>query len=405
MNNLQGQFDRCMSPNFVMIAGEYEGPLRINKPCIIDGSMSTVWSEFGPVIIVDSEDVVIKNLRVETTGNIESSPYVAIETKYDDTRLENVEVRGNIKGFKAEQGSWKLPCEIKLGDFASHEKNTFVVELDVASDAEVVNTIRGITIRPERLYAGKNSLIIETDLLNNNIVIYGELFIKSIVTRRINITGRALQDAPVHHDDIALKTPCLSHKQTEIPDVVIELEENELNVQKLKRGQRVSLNALKDSVIKVSYEYETKSEGIDIDGYAFMLDKAGKVSCDDNFVFFGNVDSSDHAVKSGCIDGMAVITLDLNKISAEVEKVDICYSIYGDNPNLNFSEVKRQIVHISANDEEIYCCELNNLSVEKTVVALEIYRYKGDWRLNFIGSGYRNGLKQLCESYGVVIED
>ena len=45
-----------------------------------------------------------------------------------------------------------------------------------------------------------------------------------------------------------------------------------------------------------------------------------------------------------------------------------------------------------------------DLSVEKTLVAVEVYRYKGQWKLNFVASGYRDGLRRLCESYGVEVQ-
>jgi stress response protein SCP2 len=48
---------------------------------------------------------------------------------------------------------------------------------------------------------------------------------------------------------------------------------------------------------------------------------------------------------------------------------------------------------------------LEHLSVEKTLVALEIYRNKGTWKAKSIGSGYKDGLKTLCESFGVEIAD
>ena len=44
------------------------------------------------------------------------------------------------------------------------------------------------------------------------------------------------------------------------------------------------------------------------------------------------------------------------------------------------------------------------LNLEKTVVALEFYRYKGDWKVQFVGAGYHSGLRTLCESYGVEVE-
>ena len=47
---------------------------------------------------------------------------------------------------------------------------------------------------------------------------------------------------------------------------------------------------------------------------------------------------------------------------------------------------------------------LDELHEEKTAVAVELYRYKGEWKMSFVGAGYRSGLRHLCEGYGVNIE-
>ena len=66
--------------------------------------------------------------------------------------------------------------------------------------------------------------------------------------------------------------------------------------------------------------------------------------------------------------------------------------------------VSSPAIRVFCHDKEVFRFELKDLSEETTVVAAEIYQYKGQWKMSFVGSGYRSGLKQLCESYGVNVE-
>ena len=45
-----------------------------------------------------------------------------------------------------------------------------------------------------------------------------------------------------------------------------------------------------------------------------------------------------------------------------------------------------------------------DFSIESSVVVGEIYRYKGEWKFNAVGSGFKGGLKTLCMNYGVDLE-
>lgn len=45
-----------------------------------------------------------------------------------------------------------------------------------------------------------------------------------------------------------------------------------------------------------------------------------------------------------------------------------------------------------------------DFSTETAVVVGELYRYKGEWKFNAIGSGFKGGLRALCINYGVDME-
>lgn len=172
MSKVQEEFDNCNDTDIVLTPTEYEGPLRINRSCTINGSYSTFWSEKGPVVIIDAPDVTLKNIRVEVTQKSDTKDEnIAIKTNYTDTKLENIEVCGQVEGIQNEAELWNLPSVIRLGSFAAQEKNTFIIEVDAPTEARLKNNISDIEIFPMELTKGKNLLRITTDELDRKSVV------------------------------------------------------------------------------------------------------------------------------------------------------------------------------------------------------------------------------------------
>lgn len=375
--------------------GEHEGPLVIDKPCILDGSMSTLWASEGPVLIIKSSGVTVKNIRIEVTGDENCvNNYFAVDTEFSDLIFENTEVKGNIKGLPSEPEKWSLPSVISLGDFSADTENNFTYEIISADDAEIINNINSIEILPSELKKGKNIIQIKINPMKDNTILYGEIFIKSKVVRRIYLSGKAVSSAPQHNDKI--------NSIINTPDEA-EIINNDFQI--LRKGQRLSIDKYSDENIKFVFSKDSLKKNMDIDGYVFMLNENGKAVKDEDLVFFSNPDSQDGSTKVENINGNPVITVNPSKVNTKYQKIAVCLSIYGEDKSLNFYSVVSPVIKIFSGENQIYEFRLENLSLEKTVVCIEIYRYKNEWKINCIGSGYTNGLKKLCESYGIEIED
>lgn len=407
MSLIQEQFNHTSIENFVLSPGEYEGPLLVNRACIIDGCHSTLWANKGPVLIVSSQNVTIKNLRIEvTSATANDEENIAIKTGDLNTKLENIEVQGNVVGFSKEADKWELPKIISLGDFSSEKENTFAISLYSPSEAILDSKVKDLRISPTHLSVGQNSLTFTTDKLRNNTILYGEIMVRSTVSRRIYVIGKALKEAPIHNDAIpVVNGPTVSLPvQVDLPEEIIAPQVSDAPTQLVKRGQRISIKDLNTSQIKIVYEHQSIAYDMDIDGYCFALGENGKVSCDEDLIFFRNTESKDGSIKSSNVASKPLILIDTEKVASNVSKIVVCFSIYGDDSNQNFSRVLSPSIRVFAADKEAYRFELNDLKEEKTVVAAEIYRYKGEWKINFVGAGYNSGLKQLCEEYGVNVE-
>ncbi|MCI8808941.1 MAG: hypothetical protein HFF84_02240 [Oscillibacter sp.] len=402
MNELQKQLEQCGN-SLVLAPGEYEGPIRVVRPCVIDGGGATVWAACGPVLTVASRGVILKNLRVEVTET-GAANRTAVRTEAADTVFDQVEVGGDVEGVPGEPPHWDLPSLVSLGEFAAGAENVFSIPVQLAGPAELACTIGGVTVSPVNVPGGRQRISLKTDELRDNTVLYGEILVRSRVIRHICVTGRAKKGVPIQKNVPATIPANREPVQVSAPVDLLAPSALDESVPYMARGQRVGAPELGKGVVKVALEYQGTRVPMELDSYIFLLQKNGKVRGDSDFVFFGNPESPDHAVRFGS-SGMCPLALaSLEQLDASVERLAVCYSIYGEEPGKNFSQVQEPLLRIFAGERELYRLKLDRLTIEKTLVAVEIYRHKGQWKVNFVASGYRDGLRRLCESYGVEVE-
>ncbi len=188
----------------------------------------------------------------------------------------------------------------------------------------------------------------------------------------------------------------------------------------LSKGQRVSLDKTMTMAL-VGLGWDTKQyEGgydFDLDASAFLLGANGKVRRDEDFIFYGNLKSTDGSVLhtgdnlTGAGEGDdEVLIIDFTKVPPDVQKIAITVTIYeAPQRRQNFGQVSNAYVRVAriANEEDTVGTEVlrfdlgEEFSVETALVVCEIYRYGGDWKFNAVGAGYQGGLEALCRNYGV----
>lgn len=406
MSLIQTEFDR-ESGDFILAPGEHEGPLTIRRPCVVDGKDATLWAPSGPVLTIASPGVTVRNLRVEIAGSpAPGRNRVAVQNSAAGTVLDNVEVRGDVVGIPGEPEHWDAPGLLALGDFAANRPNSFAYALSVPAEAALECRIKDVTISPVKLSPGKTFLSIRTGPMRDNTILYGELLLKTGVSRRIYVLGRSRADAPEHNEEppISGVLPLSEPVQTETPDAVIApAQPDAAPAPLLSRGQRIPADVFGTGSVKLVLTWESAASGLDVDPYVFRVRSGGKVASDDDLLFFGNPGTESGDVRIVTEGGQCMAVLELSRAESGVERYVVCFSIYEDCP-CSFSALRRPSVRLIAGGLDRYCFPLEDLSREKTVVALEFYRYKGSWKLNAVGRGYDSGLKQLCMSYGVDVE-
>ena len=189
----------------------------------------------------------------------------------------------------------------------------------------------------------------------------------------------------------------------------------------LTKGQKVDLTknnpGLKNVLVGLGWDINRFDSGsdFDLDASAFLVQENGKVSGDQDFIFYSNLEHPSGAVKhlgdnlTGVGDGDdEQIVIDLSLVPENIQKIAFTVTIYdAEVRRQNFGQVSNAFIRIynKANGEELLRYDLGeDFSIETAAVFGELYRHNGEWKFNAIGSGYQGGLAALCENYGVDVD-
>jgi tellurium resistance protein TerD len=185
----------------------------------------------------------------------------------------------------------------------------------------------------------------------------------------------------------------------------------------LQKGGNVNLSKEAPGLTKliVGLGWDTRATdgaAFDLDGAVFLINSAGKVRSDADFVFYNNLKSVDGAVvhsgdnTTGAGEGDdETITIDLTKVAADVEKISVCVTIHdAETRKQNFGMVSKAYVRCvnAAGNGEIARYDLSeDGSTEAAMIFGEVYRAGSDWKFKAIGQGFKGGLGPLAKNFGV----
>ena len=189
----------------------------------------------------------------------------------------------------------------------------------------------------------------------------------------------------------------------------------------LSKGQKVILSkgnpSLKNIMVGLGWDVNEYDSGstFDLDAAAFMAGANGKCPTENEFIFYNNLKHSSGAVEhmgdnlTGEGEGDdEQIMVNLSLVPANIEKIAFTVTIYdAEMKRQNFGQVSNayiRIVDMDTNRELIRFDLGEDFSIETAVVVGELYKYRGEWKFNAIGSGFQGGLAALCAHYGIDAE-
>ena len=188
----------------------------------------------------------------------------------------------------------------------------------------------------------------------------------------------------------------------------------------LAKGQKVDLTktnpGLSKILIGLGWDINKYDGGaqFDLDASAFLLGDNGKVTSDDDFIFYNQAKHKSESVeylgdnRTGAGEGDdEQIKVDLSKVPANIQKISFTVTIdQAEERKQNFGQVENAFIRIvdEANNKELIRYDLGeDFSVETAVVVAELYRHSGEWKFQAIGSGFSGGLAALGRNFGVNI--
>ncbi len=174
--------------------------------------------------------------------------------------------------------------------------------------------------------------------------------------------------------------------------------------QLMHAGERIDITSYSQMSLAIGLGYASISDDIEVDCYVYLLHADGKAHGDKDMVYFGFPASCDGAVVINAGEYTSSALVKLASVVSDTEKIAICFSAYGEDEAKNLSGMRNAFVQISCAGKGIYYLPLDRISREKTLVGIELYRHRGAWKMKGVGSGYNDGLRRLCESYGIEVQ-
>jgi tellurite resistance protein TerA len=165
-------------------------------------------------------------------------------------------------------------------------------------------------------------------------------------------------------------------------------------------GQNCPLPA---SGLHVTVMTGRKLSGPDLDLSAFLLNAQGKVSGDEDFVFYNQPIRADQGVELEPEQNR--LTLHLDRTQHSVQKIALTMTITdGQAKGQNFAEIQHVTVLVKdfLTGIEIASFALDTTKHQESALILaEFYRHQDKWKLRAVGQGFIGGLQPLAEFYGV----
>lgn len=158
----------------------------------------------------------------------------------------------------------------------------------------------------------------------------------------------------------------------------------------VSRGFRGKLNS---SNIKINIKAFGSAE---YDVSCFGLDSNEKLSDDRYMVFYNQTSSPNNEIVMNSSESNTEFSADLNKLPNNIDKLVITINT-DDTANESMSTLNSLSVIVE--DKELTLTG-KDFSEERALIACEVYKNKGEWKLNMVARGFNGGLSKLLENFG-----
>ncbi|WP_280445458.1 TerD family protein, partial [Nocardia brasiliensis] len=137
---------------------------------------------------------------------------------------------------------------------------------------------------------------------------------------------------------------------------------------------------------------------------ALLVTETGKVRSDADFVFFNQPSGPGVNLQPAPAGQPASLAVSLNSVPPDIDQIRAVITLDDANSNFGRFPAPTAIVSDSAGNR-LYEYQIDGLSSESIVIALELYRRQGTWKVRAVGQGYAGGFAALVTDHGVTVDD
>ncbi|MGV9866514.1 TerD family protein [Rhodococcus koreensis] len=137
---------------------------------------------------------------------------------------------------------------------------------------------------------------------------------------------------------------------------------------------------------------------------ALLVTDAGKVRSDADFVFFNQPSGPGVQLVPGAPGQAASLKVSFGAVPADIAQVRAVITL--DDATSNFGRSApptARVADVAGN--ALYEYRIDGLNSESIVIALELYRRQGAWKVRAVGQGYAGGFAALVTDHGVSVDD
>ncbi|SOD65934.1 serine/threonine protein kinase [Streptomyces zhaozhouensis] len=178
----------------------------------------------------------------------------------------------------------------------------------------------------------------------------------------------------------------------------------------LATGQRMRLSDVLPLAEAFTVAVDWRAdEGMDVDASALVLDAGGRVLSDEHFVFYNNPEPAGVGVTLAGEDPEALFTVRLPELGEEARRVVFALSLHEEGPGggRDLAAVGRPHLRLrdAENGAELLCYGFPDGPPGVTGVTVgELVRDDDGWLFSANSRGFPDGLAEIAESYGVLVE-
>lgn len=141
-----------------------------------------------------------------------------------------------------------------------------------------------------------------------------------------------------------------------------------------------------------------------VDLSALLVAEDGKVRSDADFVFFNQSDGPGVRLQGRAAGQTSALHCSLAAVPADIDRIRTVITL--DDNNASFGQHAAPTARLADGVGNIlYEYRIEGLDSETIVIAVELYRRQGGWKVRAVGQGYAGGFAALVTDHGVSVDD